>query len=526
MAHHPIFTTRRTMPAIPAWRQAISGVRPRLLVWYFVLTAGTILISLHATRQIFYHTLQVRSQDALDQQIEQFRLMIEKNRLKGFQAATTLPILFDRLLSSYAQTRNEYVLTYISDRVYQTKPDLPPDFIAPATISTWKRNGKPQHGSLTLPDRQQFSYAVEPITLNGQMGYIIAIHNVSAEIHLIDHSLNHITQVVLIVLLCCLVLAWILIGRVLAPLKLLTKTAQSISESDMTQRITARGRDEIAELSITFNEMLDRLQHAFHSQKEFLKDASHELRTPITIIQGHLETLQYSAQPTEATIALLMDELARMSRLVNDLLTLAKADHPDFLQLRPEELDWLTEELYLKARSLADREWRLESQGLSPINVDRQRLTQAVMNLIQNAIRHTRSQDTITLGSAVKEPYAYFWVSDSGEGIAPADQARIFERFARATRPEIDPEGHGLGLAIVSAIIAAHNGWIELESSLGHGSTFTLVLPLNPLDAGHESNFDRRGQSPHQRLLGNRTPSPRDYGDDRGHRRRRETDRQ
>ena len=524
MAQLLIFTTRRIVPPIPVWRQAISGIRPRLLVWYFLLTAGTILISLHATRQIFYHTLQTRSQDALNQQVEQFQLMIEKNRLKGAQAAKNLPVLFNRLLSSYAQTRNEYVLAYRQDQVYKTKPGLPSDFIPAPTISSWKQNGQPQRGSLTLPDRQQFNYAVEPIELNGELGYIVAIHNVSAEINLIDQSINRITQVVLVVLLCCLALAWVLIGRILAPLKLLTKAAQSISESDMTQRIRARGQDEIAELSVTFNEMLDRLQHAFHSQKEFLKDASHELRTPITIIQGHLETLQYSARPTEETIALLMDELARMSRLVNDLLTLAKADHPDFLQLRSEELDWLTEALYLKAQSLATRDWRLESKGLSPIRVDRQRLTQAVMNLIQNAIRHTRSHDTITLGSSVQAEYAYLWVRDTGEGIAPADQARIFERFARATPPETDPAGHGLGLAIVSAIMAAHGGWIELESRLGHGSTFTLVFPLHSPTA-HESNFDRRGQSPHQRLFGNRTPSSRLHTHDRGHRTSREGDR-
>jgi signal transduction histidine kinase len=299
-------------------------------------------------------------------------------------------------------------------------------------------------------------------------------------------------------------IAWATAGRVLAPLQLLTKTAQSITESDMTQRISVEGTDEIAKLTATFNDMLDRLQVAFESQQEFLKDAGHELRTPITVIRGYLETLKYRPERQEQTIALAIDELDRMSRLVNDLLLLAKAERPDFLALKPEELDWLTEELYLKVRQLANRHWKLESKGLSPIRVDRQRLTQAVMNLIQNAIRHTQQGDTIALGSSVREDHAHIWVSDTGEGIALEDQSRIFERFARATTRENQFEGHGLGLSIVQAIAQAHGGWVELSSRPGHGSTFTIVLPLDsiPDSTIHESDSDHRRQSSYHRLFG------------------------
>jgi len=129
--------------------------------------------------------------------------------------------------------------------------------------------------------------------------------------------------------------------------------------------------------------------------------------------------LKYHPDRQQETIALVMDELNRMSRLVNDLL-LAKAERADFLNPKLEELDWLTEELYLKARALESRDWRLESKGLSPV-VDRQRLTQAV-NLVQNAVRHTHNGDTITLGSSVRDECAYIWVRDTGEGIAPEDQ--------------------------------------------------------------------------------------------------------
>ncbi|MGL4621014.1 MAG: sensor histidine kinase, partial [Chroococcidiopsis sp.] len=321
-----------------------------------------------------------------------------------------------------------------------------------------------------------------------------------------------VIQVGAIVFIVATAIAWRTAGQVLAPLRMLTQTARSITESDMTQRISVKGSDEIAEMTITFNEMLDRLQLAFNSQQEFIRDAGHELRTPITVIQGQLEMLSYRPEQQPQTLKLVMDELNRMGRLVNDLLLLAKAERPDFLKPKPEELDWLTEELYLKAKQLADRSWQLESKGLSPVTLDRQRFTQAVMNLVQNAVRHTQPGDTIAMGSTSKDRHLHFWVKDTGEGIASADQERIFQRFARATQLDRDDlfEGAGLGLAIVEAIVNAHGGWIELSSQLGHGSTFTLVLPLNAKEtANDESDSHRRGQSSHHRLSGNRTASAR-----------------
>jgi signal transduction histidine kinase len=502
------------MPPKSRWSSFLTGIRPKLLAWYFLLAAGTTLVSLHATRQIFCNSVKVRSQESVNQQVEQFQLMAQKNRFKGNTAARTLPVLFDRLLSSYSPVPNEYILMFVGPDLYQSSVSLPKDLVDVPTLDRWKQKAQPQQGSLTTPTQQHLSYAVEPVALGGQTGHMVAIYNASAEFQAIDQSIDRITQIALITLGFGLVLAWITIGKILAPLKLLTHTAQSITESDMTRRIPMKGEDEIAELGTRFNEMLDRLQEAFDSQKEFLKDASHELRTPITVIQGHLETLQYAPpQQQSATLALVMDELDRMTRLVNDLLLLAKADHPHFLHLRSEELDWLTEELYLKARSMATRNWQLESKGLSPILVDRQRLTQAVMNLVQNAIRHTPESGFITLGSAVKQDYAYLWVRDTGEGIALEDRSRIFERFARATKHNATVEGHGLGLSIVQAIAQAHGGWIELSSRIGDGSTFTLVLPLTPPDTAYESDSHRRGQPPHLRLPGNRAPGARVQSD-------------
>jgi signal transduction histidine kinase len=493
---------------LTGWRRAIFSVRTRLLVWYFLLTACTAAIAIKTTTGIYWDRIKSRTEASVLQQAEQFHVFVDKHRQKGIYAPQTIELLFDKLLSAYAPTRNEYITTIVNGRIYRVTPDLPANLLKPYPhlIEQWMQLDRRQSEWLST-SKQRLVYIADAIAWNGKTGVVVVLQDSTQDFQLERDALWLTIKIMLVFLGIFLLIAWITAGKVLSPLRLLTKTAQSITESDMNRRITVRGKDEIAELTATFNDMLDRLQFAFDSQKEFLKDASHELRTPITVIQGHLEMLQYCPQQQPETIALVIDELDRMSRLVNDLLVLAKADHPQFLKIKPEELDWLTEEIYLKARSFADRNWQLESKGLSPLSCDRQRLTQAMMNLVQNAVRHTQENDTIAIGSSVRGDYAYLWIRDTGEGIAPEDQKRIFERFVRATKQNQSWEGHGLGLSIVKAIAAAHHGWVELASDLGQGSTFTIILPLGASSnvATNESNSHRRRQSPHHRLSGNRT---------------------
>jgi signal transduction histidine kinase len=195
---------------------------------------------------------------------------------------------------------------------------------------------------------------------------------------------------------------------------------------------------------------------------------------------GHLELLGDDPQERRETIELVTDELDCMSRFVDDLLLLAKAEQPDFLNLETVDIGLLTEELYTKAKALASRQWHLEHKGSGRIVADRHRLTQPIMNLAQNATQHTEGGDVIILGSAIKNNNAYFWVKDTGVGIAVADQQRIFERFARGYGNRRRSEAARLGLSIVKAIALAHYGWVELESQPGKGSTFTIVIPLDP----------------------------------------------
>jgi signal transduction histidine kinase len=274
-------------------------------------------------------------------------------------------------------------------------------------------------------------------------------------------------------------LAWRLADRILGPVKEVTQAARDISESDLRRRIDVSGADEIALLSETFNEMLDRIERAFTTQRRFIDDAGHELRTPLTIVRGHLETIDADPEERTKVMALVMDELARMSRLVDDLLLLARSERPDFLDLAVVDVESLTEDVRAKAEAIAPRRWELTETGRGRIVADRQRVTQALLQLAQNASAHTKEGDPITFGSAITNGEARFWVRDSGPGVPRGDRARIFERFARGPEQRSNSEGAGLGLAIVRAIAHAHHGRLELESPVGEGATFCLVVPVD-----------------------------------------------
>ena len=173
----------------------------------------------------------------------------------------------------------------------------------------------------------------------------------------------------------------------------------------------------------------------------------------------------------------MVDELDRMSRFVDDLLLLAQAEHADFIQPADIDLDALTEELMAKASALAPRDWQLEAIGVGRLTADRQRLTQAMMQLAQNAVQHTAEGDRIALGSALVNGHARLWVTDSGAGVPAAEHERIFDRFARGLGARRS-QGAGLGLAIVRAIAEAHGGTVELEPSRASGgATFTITVP-------------------------------------------------
>ncbi|MET8831451.1 HAMP domain-containing sensor histidine kinase [Streptomyces sp. NPDC004610] len=313
--------------------------------------------------------------------------------------------------------------------------------------------------------------------------------------------------------------SWLVAGRILAPVRLVRHTAARISESDLTQRLDVRGDDDVAALAHTFNRMLDRLEHAFTAQRRFLDEVGHELRTPITVVRGHLELLDPGGPPRvgwdvavaerAATRALVLDELDRMSRIVDDLLLLAKAERPDFLNIGETNLTDLIVDVVAKARALGDRYWRVAAVAEATVLVDGQRLTQGLIQLAANAVRHTLDGDLIEMGSAIRGDRVLLWVRDTGPGVGPMDRERIFARFAQAGPGSAGgaPDGSagagiGLGLAIVREITEAHGGVAWVEDATTGGARFVLELPAYyPGQEGHHAPDSHSGGRGGNRLL-------------------------
>jgi signal transduction histidine kinase len=183
-------------------------------------------------------------------------------------------------------------------------------------------------------------------------------------------------------------------------------------------------------------------------------------------------------------IELVTSELDRMNRMVSDLLTLAKTEQPDFMQFDLVDVGELTRQVHEKSPSLAQRAWRLDDVAAGTLVGDGQRLSEALIQLLQNAVDHTGVGDEIGLGSAIEDGRARFWVRDTGQGIPPDQHDRIFERFARIESRR--SEGVGLGLSIVRTIAEAHGGRVWVESAVGRGATFTIEVPVNQELSGTE----------------------------------------
>lgn len=359
------------------------------------------------------------------------------------------------------------------------------------------------------------TYQGQPVRVytvfNEQTGDII---QTARSEHDIQQSLNNLRALLwqggALVMLLALAGGWFITWSVLTTVRRMTRTARRISASqDFGQRVPERsmlGKNELTRLATTFNAMLTELQEAYRRQQRFVADASHELRAPITSIRCNLDLLAKAPDlaPGEAAAALTdaRAEADRMGRLVNDLLTLARADsltqEPDsrvdgYAKIQKSieivDLDSLMLEAYRQYRALDEHELNVEKtpgprlilQDIAPTQVhgDADKLKQALVALLENALKYTPSEGTVTLSLTTQDGNALLSVCDTGIGISPEDLPHIFERFYRADPARSrDRGGSGLGLAIVKSIVEEHGGSIAVESTPGKGSIFKMRMPL------------------------------------------------
>ena len=462
----------------------LRSVRARIVAWVIALTAMGLAGAGAAAYVVESARIDRRIDGAILQEIKEF----EELQARGIDPRTGEKFTsVDRLLQ-VALKRNvpDEQQAIIGFR------DGHPAYVHPGASRGLESNDEfvdavssmPASGFGTLETSEgEVRYAIKTVSQGGDRSgaYVVAYFSADEEAEFLDVMRTY-AGVASLALLVVGVGAWSVAGRLLRPVRELRGTAREISETDLTRRIRVEGNDDLSDLARTFNAMLDRLEEAFATQRRFLDDAGHELRTPITIVRGHLELLdERNTEEVEATRALVLDEVDRMSRLVEDLVVLAKAERPDFLRPQPLDVGVLTDDVLDKSRALGDRVWQLDARASGTALADAQRLTQALLQLATNAMQHTQPGQTVGIGSTVEGERIRLWVRDTGTGVPPEHTARIFERFQRGPGPRAD--GSGLGLAIVRAIAEAHGGRVELETQPGRGAKFSIVIPRRVVDA-------------------------------------------
>jgi len=463
-------------------RRTLASIRTRLLITILLVLAlavgGTALVS----RQVLLARVDERIANQLTQEVEELRVFAES----GLDPQTSEPFGDDvaRLLTVFLQREvpvaGELMVTYLDGQPYQRTSQVVPYRVDtdPELTALWGSAQDTMRGVVATPGGDLHYLAVPVRSATGPDGVFMVGQFRDVVAAEVAQTVRVTGWVALAALLVGTVGATGLARRILVPLNSVTAAAREITDTDLSRRLHADGNDEVAELAMTFNAMLDRLEAAFDQQRQFIDDAGHELRTPITVIRGHLELLDVvDPQDRADTVALVLDELDRMHRMVEDLLTLARAEQPDFIAPALLDLDELTTAIQRKAQGLStEHPWVLDQVAVGLVEADGQRLTQAMMQLAANAARHTPPGTTIAIGSAIDAHQVRLWVRDDGPGIVPNDQERIFERFARGQGPR-RTDGAGLGLAIVRVIVEAHGGTVAVTSQPGHGATFTIRIP-------------------------------------------------
>ena len=480
-----------------------SSIRARFTGWYLaVLTVLLIAMSI-GTYVVLRNTLNANLDTVLTRRAD------ELLRQPDF----VLQLLDDRFQPPLGEVIGLFVP---SDEGWEAIGlRLPDESIAKATIEA-AAMGMPSHVTIDAEDEPPIRYFLirylpqaappdglpdpRPPTPPGQakvseptvLGLDKAILVVGRPADVVISALGALRNTLLLAVPLTLLLSagggLFLIRRALRPVDTMIATTRTIEETDLSRRISVQSHDELGRLSQTLNSMLNRLEEAFARQRQFTDDASHELRTPLSVIEAEATLAlrrDRTAEEYRETLATIAEESVSMHRLINQLLTLARSDATDQESLETEDFDLgaIIIDVAAALRPLAQERSIALSTETSPLHVmgDPIRVRRLIVNLMDNAIRYTEPSGLVTATLVKEGGLAVFRVKDTGIGIAPEHLDTVFERFARADSSRhrgSEANGSGLGLAICRQIVQLHGGTIEVESTPGQGSIFTVRLQL------------------------------------------------
>jgi signal transduction histidine kinase len=359
-------------------------------------------------------------------------------------------------------------------------------------VLPWVGPGRYAAVTLKLPNWQSPHWLVygDPLVINGQQ---VGTIQVAASLQGIEMAARRLLFIEVAGLLggalLALALGYWLAGRALAPVARMTATVRDLEATDLRRRVEADGGDEIGQLARTFNSLLERLEKAFDAQQRFISDASHELRSPLTAIRGHVQLMKKRAQDNpellHTGLETVQREAERLSRLVDDLLVLARGQaQAEIAKGPPVDLRPVVQEMVASYQSLHTN---LHLQPLPeeplPVCVEPDRFRQVLLNLLTNALRETPTDKPVTVSWDRDGEQAVLTIQDEGPGIPAAHLPHLFERFYRVEDSrERQRGGTGLGLAIVAAIAKATDATLDVQSQEGQGSCFQVRWPVSPGD--------------------------------------------
>jgi len=366
------------------------------------------------------------------------------------------------------------------------------DVQIPLSVQTMKAASKGVITFETVEVMGKYSLRVVtmPIIENEKM---VGIVQVGSSLEGVEEALHQLLLILLIAVPAALLIAsaggLFLANKALRPVDAITRIARRIGSGDLSQRIRIkRVNDELGRLASTFNEMIAKLEKSFRQVKRFTADASHELKTPLTILRGEVEVglkKKRGLKEYQQILASNLEEINRMSRIVEDLLTLSRADMGELTMEREEiELSALAREVWRDLRLLAKKkriQLKFMDNGFTRVEGDPLFLRQLILNLTENGLKYTRAggEVAVRVKGDRDQGVVRLLVTDTGVGIPQKDLKRIFDRFYRVDGARSrETGGTGLGLSISQWIAHAHEGRIVVESKVGKGSTFTVTLPM------------------------------------------------
>ncbi len=458
--------------------------RTRLTLWYIALLAGTLLAIGGATLWSVAQTLASAEDALLRSRANELRarLEVDKGRLKldadddtSQMAALTTGLDLARVWDGSGHL--------ILERAWSGSSAVGLTAFGPALA------GESASTRASVASGASFRLYTEPVLDHGRVVGALQVGRSSAEL---DATLTRLGSSGLLGLAAAMLLAWIggsfLAARALAPVDRIRRAAEQLSVDDLSARLgLTLPDDELGRLAIAFDGMLERLDRAFQRQRRFTADAAHELRTPLAVIRSEVDVAL--ARPRDAgeyirVLASAREEVERLTHLTESLLVLARADEGQELSLAPLDLEELVAEVGARMTTRThQRGLRLgvELTAVGPVRGDPTWLTQLLLNLLDNAFRHTPPGGTVTVTLSPVDGGARLQVADTGEGIPPEHLERVFERFYRADRARSRAAGGaGLGLAICDWIARAHAGRLEIASQPGQGTSVSLWLPTAP----------------------------------------------